>query len=223
MNPKKDPLHSLEQLPPDVADRLKKLLRVRTYVAGESIFLQDADPRAVYLVASGRVKVMRVTKEGYESILCVRGPGDYFCPVPLLDKGTHLGTAVAINDVTVFECEQEEFCRICHVSPELTGVVQKDCLSEVRHLLNRFEAFAFRSVRERLALALIEERNRQVNDPPQNEIRLKQQELASLIGASRESVSRILNQLERENIVTLKRGRVILHNLEKIRKLAGDS
>lgn len=73
-----DPLHSFSNLPTDIETRLRKVLYVRNFAAGESIFLQDALPKAVYLVASGRVKIERVTQEGYESILCMRGSGDFF-------------------------------------------------------------------------------------------------------------------------------------------------
>ena len=77
----KDPLHSFTNLPPDIETELRNQLKVYSFAAGESVFLQGASPKAVYLVASGNVKVVRVTPEGYESVLCMRGAGDYFCPV----------------------------------------------------------------------------------------------------------------------------------------------
>ena len=155
-----DPLHSFANLPSNIETRLRNALNVRSFKAGESIFLQGASPNAVYLVANGRVKIDRVTQEGHESILCMRGSGDYFCPVPLLDGGEHLGRAIAVTDVTLFWVERDEFMDLCQDSPELLSVVQGDCLFEVRHLLHRLEAFAFRSVRERLAITLLNETRR---------------------------------------------------------------
>lgn len=216
----KDPLRSFANLPPAVEGRLRAALKVQSYAPGEQIFRQDERPEAVYLVASGRVKVVRVTPEGYESILCVRGPGDYFCPVPLLDKGNHLGTAVAISPVTLFAVERGEFCRLCQISPELLAVVQGDCLSEVRQLLNRLEAFAFRSVRERVAIALLDEGRHQLGSNRTGELHLTQQELAGLVGASRESVSRSLKQLEHKGVVSLKRGRIRLRDWQQLERIA---
>jgi CRP-like cAMP-binding protein len=223
MKQKMDPLHSFTSLPPEVESKLREQLNVRTFSAGEAVFLQGAPPSAVYLVASGRLKVVRVTPEGYESVLCVRGPGDYLCPVPLLDGGDHLGSAFAMTDVTLFWVGREAFLELCQESAELLAVVQGDCLSEVRHLLNRLEAFAFRSVRERLAIALLDERRHSKTPTPHtNEIRLTQQELAGLIGASRESVSRVLKQLEERHIVALGRGKVTIKDMERMHKIAGE-
>jgi len=222
-----DLLHSFALLPKEVETRLRGLLRVRTFQAGEAIFLQGEPPEAIYLVASGRVKIVRVTPEGYENILCIRGPGEYFCPVPLLDKGLQLGTAFAITDVTLFLAHQADFCQLCQVSPALLSVVQGDCLAEVRHLLNRLEAFAFRSLRQRLALVLMDAVRRQqkiedaVNAPTVPIIvHLTQQELAGLVGGTRESVSRNLQELERQGAIILARGRVTIRDWDQLLQAA---
>lgn len=218
-----DYLHSFANLPPEVEYELRSLLKVRTFSSGETIFMQDEPPDALYLVASGRVKVIRVTQEGYESILCVRGPGDYFCPVPLLDKGNHLGSAVAMTAITLFPIDRDRFNNLCQSSPELLASVQSDCLSEVRNLLNRLESFAFRQVRERLAYTLVNEIRRQENlNAKTKELHLTQQELASLVGATRESVSRNLTKLEQEGVLQLGRGRITILDWRQLVKLAGE-
>jgi CRP-like cAMP-binding protein len=219
MKAHKDPLHSFANLPPEIETELRSHLRVFSFSAGESVFVQGASPEAVYLVANGRIKVVRGTPEGHESILCMRGAGDYFCPVPLLDGGRHLGTAVAITDVTLFSIERETFSDLCARSPELLATVQGDCLSEVRNLLNRLEIFAFRNVRERLAIALLNQAGTEKGNGRASELRLTQQDLADLIGASRESVSRVLKEFERKNIVTLGRGRILLKDKTRLRRL----
>jgi CRP-like cAMP-binding protein len=219
MKAQKDPLHSFANLSPEIETELRSHLRVFSFSAGESVFIQGASPKAVYLVANGRVKVVRSTPEGHESILCMRGAGDYFCPVPLLDGGMHLGTAVAITDVTLFSIERETFTDLCARSPQLLAIVQGDCLSEVRNLINRLEIFAFRNVRERLAIALLNQAGLEKRNGRTSELRLTQQDLADLIGASRESVSRILKEFERKNIVTLGRGRIILKDRPRLGRL----
>lgn len=218
-----DPLHSFSQLPAEVDTALRKALHVRTVSAGEAIFQQGDSPYAVYLVAGGRVKIVRSAPQDYESILCVRGPGEYFCPVPLLDGDTQLGSAYAITDVTLFWVERETFQRLCEQSSELLALVQGDCLAEVRNLLHRLEAFAFRSVRERVGIVLLEETCCQPpDDQPSNRLDLTQEEIAGLIGASRESVSRNLRALEEEGILELGRGRVIIQDRERLSDFVDD-
>lgn len=213
--------HLFDHLPPDAQTRLRGLLHTRTFKAGEQLFAQGEPGSAIYLVVSGRVKIVRVTPEGHESILCVRGPDEYFCPVPVLDGGTQLGSAAAMSDGVLLWAERDAFCALCETSPELLATAQGDCLAEVRHLLNRLEAFAFRNVNERLAVALLDEsRHQHTNGVPADELRLTQQELAELVGASRESVSRILARMEREDVVALRRGRVIIRNRARLTQLA---
>ncbi|NHZ71752.1 MAG: cyclic nucleotide-binding domain-containing protein [Aquificales bacterium] len=219
MKAQEDPLHSFANLPPEIETELRKHLRVFSFSAGEYVFIQGASPKAVYLVANGRIKVVRGTPEGHETVLCMRSSGDYFCPVPLLDGGKHLGTAVAVTDVTLFSIEREIFTDLCAQSPELLATVQGDCLSEVRNLLNRLEIFAFRNVRERLAIALLNQAGQQNKNGRATELRLTQQDLADLIGASRESVSRVLKEFERNQFVTLGRGRIILKDKKRLQRL----
>lgn len=210
-----------DHLAPDVQARLREMLHAQTFAPGEQVFAQGAPGSAIYLVAKGRVKITRVTPEGHESVLCVRGAGDYFCPVPVLDGGVQLGAAVAMTEVTLLWAERAGFMALCEANPELLSNVQGSCLAEVRSLLNRLEVFAFRSVRERLTVALLDEsRHQQLGGESASELRLTQQELAGLVGASRESVSRILAQLEREGAVTLKRGRVIIRDRDRLGRLA---
>jgi CRP-like cAMP-binding protein len=216
---KANTLHLFDRLASDARARLRGILRVGTFTAREQIFVQGAPAAAFYVVASGRVKVVRVTPEGYEIILCVPGPGDCFCPVSVLDGGTQLGMAVAVTNATLLWADRAEFCALCQASPELLSVVQGTCLGEVRHLIHRLELLAFRSVKERLALTLlVESGHLQTNGIPADELHLTQQELAELVGASRESVSRILAQMEREGVVTLKRGRMIIRNREELER-----
>ena len=220
MKAQKDPLHSFINLPPEIETELRSHLRVFSFSAGETIFIQNTSPGAIYLVANGRVKIVRGTMEGHENTLCMRSAGDYFCPVPLLDGGKQLGTAVATTDVTLFSIERETFNDLCARSPQLLSAVQGDCLSEVRRLLNQLEVFAFRNIKERLAITLINQAEQQNRNGRLTEVRLTQQDLADLIGASRESVSRILKELERDNIVILGRRRITLKNKQQLRQLA---
>jgi CRP-like cAMP-binding protein len=217
-----DVLQPFAHLPSDIQGELVRQLHVRTFEAGEQVFEQGASASAFYIVASGRLKIVRVTPEGYENILCVRGPADYFCPVPLLDDGNQLGTAIAMTDVTLMWMERGAFLSLCEASPELLSIVQGDCLAEVRRLLNRLEVVAFRSVRERVAHALLTMSRQQAdNGTPADELRLTQQELGALVGASRESVSRSLAQFERNGLVKLARGRVSIQDRAGLEKIAG--
>ena len=217
----KDVLHAFAHLPPRTLAKLHELLRVQTFAAGEQIFEQGVTSSAFYIVAKGEVKITRVTPEGHESLVCTREMGEFFCPVAILDGGMELGTAVALTETMVLWAERVNFVSLCQESPELLVLVQGSCLGEVRRLIHRLEIMAFHNVRERLIHTLLIEVTRQASDTPNDVVLLTQQELGTLIGASRESVSRVLTELEREGLVSVGRGRVVISDRAQLSRLLG--
>lgn len=209
-------------LPEQIQTELKDILFTREFSAGETVFQQGALSRAIYFVTSGRIKITRVTREGYETVLCMRGPSDIFCPVPVMDHGEQLGSAVALTDGAMLWAEKSDFNSLCQKYPELLAKVQGDCLFEVRRLVGRMEAFNFRSLRERLAFTLLDFLNHHpAENGSEHEVIVKQQELAGLVGASRESVSRTLSEFENLGILSTYRGRLVIHDQEKLKLISG--
>jgi len=154
-------------------------------------------------------------------ILCVRRAGEYFCPVPLMDKGPQLGTAVAITDVTLLIIDSVTFNELCKKYPELLLTVQASCLMETRLLLRRVEMVTFRSIRERVATILLDEaRKLEATGTEPEEVHLTHFDVAGLVGASRESVSRVLKRLEKEGLVSLQRGRISILDRQKLQEVA---
>lgn len=217
-----DVFNSISRLSPELQVDLRLLFTEHRYSPGQKVFLQGDPTESVYMVGEGRVKVTRVAKGGFESVLCVRRPGEYFCPVSVLDRGPQLGTAEAMGEVVLLEADRAEFNVLCEENPELLAMVQGTCMGEVRTLVQRVEAFAFRNVRERLAMTILEETHRQREDgKPADEIRITQQELAGLVGASRESISRTMTRMEEEGIVHTGRGRIQILDRQQLSELSG--
>lgn len=197
-------------LAPEIREALRPLVHVRHFDAGQAIFFQDELVESIYIVGRGRVKIVRVTPDGDESILCIRRTGEYFCPVPLLDGKGHLGSAFAVTPVEILCIERRAFLDLCKKYPELLAIVQSDCLGEVRYLLHRLETSFHRGLRERVIIALLDVFCSQNGGttPGQGVIFLTHQELAGLSGVSRENVSRVLKGLERMGILRLQRGKI---------------
>jgi len=218
-----DILSPFDCLAPKLQESLRGLLHQQTFASGEHLFSQGAATTSFYIIAEGRVKVTRVTAQGDEIILCVRGPGQFLCPVTTLDGGSQLGRAEALTDTSVLRAERDSLAALCQQHPELLGIVVQSCLWEVRHLVERVELLASQGVQRRLARMLLIYIGRQVQGSSVNEVPLTHQDLGALIGASRESVSRALAQLQREGSVSLTRGRVIILDRERLQSRADEA
>jgi len=216
-----DVFGAFSHLRPELKDKLKLLFEQHRYSPRQVIFLQGDPTESVYFVAQGQIKMTRVAKGGFESVLCVRRPGEYFCPVSVLDQGPQLGTAEAMCEVVLLEADRVEFNALCEENPELLAMVQGTCIGEVRTLMQRVEAFAFRNIPERLAMTILEESHRQrSNGKPADEIRITQQELAGLVGASRESISRTMTRMEEDGMVRAGRGRIQIIDRQQLSELS---
>jgi CRP-like cAMP-binding protein len=217
-----DVFNTFSHLRPELQDDLKLLFEERRYSPDQEIFHQGDPTETVYMVADGRVKLTRVAREGFESVLCVRRAGEYFCPVSVIDRGPQLGTAEAAGEVVLLEADREQFNALCDNHPELLAMVQGTCIGEIRSLMLRVEAFAFSNVRERLAMTILEESARQQgNAKPSDEIRITQQELAGLVGASRESISRNMTRFVDNGMVQTGRGRITILDRGALKELSG--
>lgn len=217
-----DVFSAFSHLRPELQENLKLLFEERRYAPGQEVYLQGDPTTSVYVVAQGRVKLTRVARQGFESVLCVRRPGEYFCPVTVIDRGPQLGTAVAMGEVVLLEADRASFNVLCEENPELLAMVQGTCIGEIRSLMRRVEAFAFSNVRERLAMTILEESSRQQgNEKPSDEIRITQQELAGLVGASRESISRTMTRFEQGGLVQTGRGRITILDRQQLSELSG--
>lgn len=208
-------------LAPEIRDALRPLVHVRHFEAGQAIFFQDEPAESVYIVGQGRVKIVRVTPDGDESILCIRRAGEYFCPVPLLDGKGQLGSAFAVTPTEILCIERRSFLDLCKKYPELLAIVQSDCLMEVRYLLHRLETSLHRNLQERVIIALLDvfrTQNASAN-ADQGLIFLTHQELAGLSGISRENVSRVLKGLERMGVLQLQRGKIRILDLPRLSRM----
>lgn len=216
-----DAFDAFSHLRPKLQNILKLLFEERRYSPGQEVFLQGDPTEFVYIVGRGRIKITRVARQGFKSVLCVRGPGEFFCPATVIDRGPQLGTAEAIGEVVLLEADRAEFNSLCEENSELLAMIQGTCIGEVRSLIQRVEAFAFHNVRERLAMAILEESQRQQDHGKSaNEIRITQQELAGLVGASRESVSRSMTRMEEDGMVHTGRGRIQILDRRQLSELS---
>lgn len=212
-----DPFTIFQSLLPELQAEIRGIMHLHSFQSGSVIFPQGAPGKAIHILAQGRLKIVRVTPEGHESILCIRHPGDIFCPVPLLDEGSHLGSAVAMTDIALFSAQKTEFLALCESNPALMVIVQADCIGDIRRLTLRLETLTFRSIRDRLAHTLYLHSQRLQKDAVDPyTLHMTQQELAGLVGATRESVSRNLSRLEKKGILLIKRGRIQIINPERL-------
>jgi CRP-like cAMP-binding protein len=206
--------------------RLAALARTRVYKARATIVEKGDPPRELFVLLSGRAKVLTRGAEGADAALNVMGPGQVFGEVAILDGQPRSATVVALEECEIAVVEVQAFRDFLASSPagalKLLGVLA----GRVRDLTTRLEDRVFLDVPARLAkqlLWLAEHHGERTAAGAQIELRLSQQELGDLIGATRESVNKYINEWTRSGVLKQDRDGLQIFDLGALRSVAGAS
>jgi CRP-like cAMP-binding protein len=208
-------------LGPDERAALAAAGRRRTYRRGDRLFLEGDRGDAVYLVASGRARVYTATREGREVTLCVRGPGELIGEMGALDPGgLRSATVVALDTLTCDVVRAEAFQAFLEQHPAAAIAVLRLVIARLRDADRRRTEFGSYDATRRLARVLADA-GATASPPGGAGLALSQQELAGLIGASRESVARGLGRLRERGLIVTGRRTITVRDAAALRRFAG--
>jgi len=208
-----------ERLAPEELSTLESRSRIRTFAAREPVYLPADASSAVYLLASGRVKVCHLTTDGKESILAFIQAGELFGELALLDAGERDEYVEAIEKATVVMIPASEMQRLMQAHADISLGITKIIGFRRRRIERRLKNLLFQSNRERLThllLDLAEDYGQPADEGILLGIKLSHQDLANVIGSTRETVTVILGQLRTEGLLQLGRQRIVIAQPERL-------
>lgn len=210
-----------ERLTPAECRRLESHARVRAFRPREFVYFPSEPGHTVLLLARGRVKIKAVTPDGRESILAFFEAGELFGELALFDTSPRDEYAEAVEASQVLILPREELLWLMARRPDVALHVTRLLGIRRRRVENRLRNILFRSVRERtvaLLLELLEAHGQPAGGRGEVHPRLSHQELANLIGATRETVTATLGQLRCEGLIAVRRRRIYV--LDRVRLTA---
>ena len=161
-----------------------------------AVLFYEGDPGdQLYAVLSGKVKLGRTAADGRENMIAIMGPGDVFGEMALFDPSPRSTNAVAVSETRLAAIKHESFKRAQQQDPSISDQVIKTLARRLRHSNEALADLVFSDVPGRLAKALLDLADR-FGRPATDGIlvahELTQEELAQLVGASRETVNKAL-------------------------------
>lgn len=203
---------------------LASLCRPRTYRARQVIFHRGDPGDTLYIVQSGQVKIVLLSAKGDEMVLALFRAGDFFGELSLLDGLPRSATAAAVETTVLLSVSRPEFQRVLHEAPPMAEQIIGALTARLRHTDMLLGDAIFLTVSARLTKRLLElagmQEERSRITPPV-EVRVTQAELASMVGATRESINKELRMLEDRGILRLGRSRVTVLRPELLRRPEG--
>jgi CRP/FNR family cyclic AMP-dependent transcriptional regulator len=193
-------------------DRIGDLIdqaALRTYRANTVVMQKGDEASALYVLLSGRVKVFSADDNGKEIVLNELGPGDYLGELALIEDSTRSASVMTVTPSRFLVIPKAAFQAFLISRPNVALHLIGALAARVRKLTEEVERLALRDVYSRLADTLqaraVEEDGRLITDS------LTQRDLAALVGASREMISRILKDLKAGGYIALEGKRVVIH------------
>jgi CRP/FNR family transcriptional regulator, cyclic AMP receptor protein len=200
------------------ADRiaLSRAVTLRNYRRGERIVTQGQPGDSFFVLVKGRVSVSIMSPEGREIVLSTLLAGDHFGEMALLDEAPRSATVTAAERSELAVLTREAFFDLLKGNFVLIRALLATYSRRLRHANATIEGLASLDVKGRLARYfrdLADERGRRAGGGWVVVVRPSQREIADTIGSSRETVSRTMSQLAKENLIVPK-GKAIYVRLE---------
>ena len=177
------------------------------YKRGEVLVEQGQKSNALAILLTGRARVVSADSRGREVILATLGPGDYIGEMSIIDNEPHSATVRAEVQTDVLLLGRADFARCLAENASMSLVVMRGLVKRLRHADRKIESLALLDVYGRVAHALLEFAVQDAHGQWIIREKISRQDLAKMVGASREMVSRVMKDLEeRAFIQTLPNG-----------------
>ena len=208
-------------LPEEEIKALSSATKRRTFRASEVIFHRDDPGQVLYMIKEGKVKICIISPDGQEVSLAVLGKGEYFGEFALLDGLPRSTDAVALEKVECYTLQRSDFLNAILKNPKIAILVLEALSKRLRTTDQMVEDLIFLDVYGRVAKKLLELADAhgvKTEEGVVIDVRLTQQELASMVGASRESVNKVLGYFTDKNFITTDKHRITIHNTNDLKR-----
>ena len=195
-------------------DQLRMLATVvgRRSVPRSTTVMASGDPTdSLYIVLSGRLKVLMSDAEGKEVILSILGPGEFFGEMGLIDDSPRSASVLAIEPCELLSISKRDFKKCMAENFDMSMAVMRGLVRRLREADRKIGSLALLDVYGRVARLLLDMAET-VDGEKVVTKRLPKQDIAKMIGASREMVSRVMKDLQTGGYIEMRGSTIVLRD-----------
>lgn len=198
---RRTPLLSL--LTPSQAAAIAHAVDKQSFMRGENLVTQDHRTDRLFILLTGRVRLIATDNYGRQLFLSKLRPGDFLDEMSLIDDLPHTATAVAEAHTDVLTLGRAEFLHCLQENSGLAHAVMTRLVQRLRQANRKIEAFALMDVPGRVKRALVEHAMHTDGGSMVIHEKISRQDIAKMVGASREAVSRVMNDLQTRGLIQM--------------------
>lgn len=210
-------------LAPDELSAMDRMAPATLFRRGQLVYSQAQTARALFIVKSGRVRVFRVTDDGKALTMAILEPGAVFGEMILVGQRMYDSYAEALDDALICQFGAPDVERFLLSDPRIAIRVAKILGGRVAELEDRLTDLALKPLQARVAATLLN-----LSTAPtgaigllgrSHQVRLTHEQLAGVIGATREATSRVLSDLADQGLIHQTRGRIQIPDPARLRRI----
>lgn len=200
-------------------DRVVGIMGTREFKRNEVIFLEGDPGDCLYLVLAGEVRIFKLSPDGREKTLALIGVGDFFGEMALIEAKARSASAGTLTKVKLAVLHRDHFNELIYEHPEIALKMIVQLAERLRRANQQIESLAFQDVRERLIQFILQYATLAEDGSCVVARKVTHQEIANLIGSSRESVTRMLGQLQDEGYITFDGKMIVILDRDRLENL----
>jgi CRP/FNR family transcriptional regulator, cyclic AMP receptor protein len=210
------------ELSTEELDQLIAVARIEEVRGKTPIFHKGAPGESMMAVVTGEVKISAPAADGREIVLAMMGEGEVFGEIALLDGCDRTADATAVTNCTLLVVHRRDFLPFLNAHPGVAIRLLRVVCQRLRRTTEQVEDLLFLNLPSRLAKKLLHLSGANDERPRDRApiIRQSQREIGNLVGLSRESINKQLSRWQKEGLLTLRDGMIVLDDLESLREIS---
>ena len=211
----------LKKLPSKDLKRVVRIAKMLTFQKGQFIFKQEESGSHLFVVLTGLVKIFFTSSSRRRKTLAMLQSGDFFGEMALLDGKVRSANAMAVRPSKVLVIQKADFKRLLMKDPDLTFVVLRTLCDRLRKADEQIRSLIFKNVHGRVVKTLVDMSHDGKREDGGVVLRnpMTRQELAEIVGTTREPVTRSLGMLRRAGLIEYRDKSIIIKDLERMKGL----
>lgn len=208
-----------EDLAPADLAAISQVTLERRYKKNMIIFMEGEPGEGFHYVKSGKVKIVKMSQEGREHIINILGPGEVFAEVLLFNPGPYPATAVALEDSVIGIIKNNDLENVVAGNARIALHIIRVMSKKLLHAQMKIKTLALSDTFSRTAHVLIrlsQQYGRAVAGGVEIDLDMTRQDLANLIGTTRETVSRVLNAMRKDKVLRFADQKIIIADEKRL-------
>ena len=204
-------------------EKVVDLFGERQYQKDDYIFLEGEAPEALFIIRTGKVKVLRHSTDGKDVVLRVCGPGNLLGTVAVFDGGGYPGTAQVIENCVALVIARNDCLTLVNRFPVFALAVIADLGTRLRSSAEQIRSLAVERVEQRIARVLLKLAESAGSDAPEGrviEMPLTRQDVADMTGTTVETAIRVMSKFRRQELIRTRRCKVVLVETTTLQEIA---